>query len=289
MWMQIVADNKVVISDWPAASGSTQDVICDNAATSMAAAGWTVYRVPAVKPSTIHYTFTNVVMCNNLVLVPSYTNATAAAYNATALATFQAALPGKTVLQINCDGIVGSAGVMHCIVMHVPVNSGGANPVAYLKTLRGGQTLTHGQDANISWITDDDAAVTSVDVLLSLDGGVTFPITLASGTTATSMSWNVSPTINTAYGRIRVVARDAQSNVGFDESDSDLIIGNPPRQGDVNFDGIVNVTDLLAVIGAWGACPAPCPPRCPADVAPAAAGDCTVNVTDLLMVIGNWG
>ncbi len=50
---------------------------------------------------------------------------------------------------------------------------------------------------------------------------------------------------------------------------------------DTNGDGVINVTDLLAVIGAWGACPPPCPP----DV----NNDGNVNVTDLLAVISAWG
>lgn len=58
---------------------------------------------------------------------------------------------------------------------------------------------------------------------------------------------------------------------------------------DISNDGNVNVSDLLAVIGAWGACPTPCPPQCPADIAPVAGGDCVVNVSDLLGVIGSWG
>lgn len=57
--------------------------------------------------------------------------------------------------------------------------------------------------------------------------------------------------------------------------------------GDVNGDGSVNVADLLAVITAWGACPA-APATCPADVSPT-GGDGQVNVADLLFVITNWG
>jgi len=49
--------------------------------------------------------------------------------------------------------------------------------------------------------------------------------------------------------------------------------------GDANGDGIVNVLDLLAVLAAWGPCPA-----CPADV----TGDGVVNVLDLLDVLGHW-
>lgn len=63
-----------------------------------------------------------------------------------------------------------------------------------------------------------------------------------------------------------------------------LVGGNSPIAGDVNGDGQVNVTDLLAVIGAWGTCQ-PAPSQCPADF----NDDGVVNVTDLLTVVGNWG
>jgi len=49
---------------------------------------------------------------------------------------------------------------------------------------------------------------------------------------------------------------------------------------------IVNVEDLLAIIGAWGSCANP--NDCPADIAPI-GGDDMVNVEDLLAVIGAWG
>ena len=50
--------------------------------------------------------------------------------------------------------------------------------------------------------------------------------------------------------------------------------------GDVNGDAIVDVTDLLAVVGSWG----PCVP-CMTDI----DGNGIVDVTDLLIVVGNWG
>jgi hypothetical protein len=49
-------------------------------------------------------------------------------------------------------------------------------------------------------------------------------------------------------------------------------------------DGAVNVTDLLALLAAWG----PCPAGHPADFAPA-GGDGQVNVTDLLALLAAWG
>jgi len=61
--------------------------------------------------------------------------------------------------------------------------------------------------------------------------------------------------------------------------------------GDIDGNTVVNVNDLLSVVSTWGPCPAPCPPRCTADIAPLGPpqGDCQVNVNDLLAVITTWG
>ena len=50
--------------------------------------------------------------------------------------------------------------------------------------------------------------------------------------------------------------------------------------GDVNCDGLVNVTDLLAIVAVWGSCNE----VCAEDIVP----DQNVGVTDLLLVIANW-
>ncbi|TVQ51602.1 MAG: hypothetical protein EA377_12125 [Phycisphaerales bacterium] len=53
-----------------------------------------------------------------------------------------------------------------------------------------------------------------------------------------------------------------------------------PCVGDLTNDGVVNVFDLLELLGDWGPCPG-----CPADL----TGDGVVNVFDLLELLGNWG
>lgn len=67
-----------------------------------------------------------------------------------------------------------------------------------------------------------------------------------------------------------------------------LAIWRPGSQivGDVTCDHIVNASDLLAVIRAWGDCADP--DECPADIYPPSKGDDVVNVFDLLLVIENW-
>ncbi|MHC4218325.1 MAG: dockerin type I domain-containing protein, partial [Planctomycetota bacterium] len=54
--------------------------------------------------------------------------------------------------------------------------------------------------------------------------------------------------------------------------------------GDINGDGLVDVSDFLLLLAAWGPCPDPCPPTCAADL----DGDCAVTVTDFLLLLANW-
>lgn len=240
MWMQIVGDNKVIVSDWPNNSGSVEDVISDNAAATMGAGGWTVARTPSFSIGGTHYTYTNMVLCNNLALVPQYTNAsitmpnpgggaalTLAQVNANALATYQTLLgPGYTVVGVPCESIVGLSGVIHCIVMQVPVNKNGVNPGVYVRTPNGGGVYEPGEVVALKWTSDDDVGVTNVDIEYSTDGGGAWTTVASAIADTGSYNWTV-PASPTTQGRVRVVARDIDGNTGEDRSDTDFVI-NPP-------------------------------------------------------------
>ncbi len=245
MWMEICADDRVVISDWPSNQGSVQDVICENTASLMASRGYTVFRTPARLVNGNHYTYTNVVICNDLVLIPMYTNAQVAPLNAQALAAWQQAMPNHTVMQINCEQMVASAGVMHCVMIHVPEPVNGVNPSVYLRTPRGGQVLTPGEQRDIKWISDDDVLVTGIDVELSTDAGKTFPTVIAAETADDGVfTWTV-PDVFTTTARIRLTARDADGRTGTDTSDNLTIDGAPPCPTDWNASGEVNSQDFF--------------------------------------------
>jgi len=72
----------------------------------------------------------------------------------------------------------------------------------------------------------------------------------------------------------------------FDESSRGFVVTVDPVDcgplGDLDGDGVVSIPDLLALLAAWGDCPAG--ETCPADL------DCdgSVGVGDLLTLLGNW-
>ncbi len=54
--------------------------------------------------------------------------------------------------------------------------------------------------------------------------------------------------------------------------------------GDLDGDGLVGITDFLALLAVWGPCSDPCPPSCLADL----DGDCNVGISDFLTLLANW-
>ncbi len=85
-------------------------------------------------------------------------------------------------------------------------------------------------------------------------------------------AWGVYPLLGSA----RILVSDMSAGL--------FILHADPARGDIDHDGSVNVTDLLLLLAAWGACPQPCPPTCPADL----DADCQVSVTDLLILLSEW-
>jgi hypothetical protein len=98
------------------------------------------------------------------------------------------------------------------------------DPVVAVTAPNGGETWDIDTNHEITWTATDNIGVTSVDILLSLDGGATFPDTLAYNEPDDGIyDWYVdaAPTVD---ARIRVLAHDAAGNTGEDMSDADFEI-----------------------------------------------------------------
>jgi agmatine/peptidylarginine deiminase len=117
MWMLPLDERKIILSQYPQSAG-TPHTITENLATSFAASGYQVLRTPGWRSSNTHFTYANAVLINSLALVCQFNGFPTE--NASAISTFQNALPGRTVVPIDCSGIISLAGSLHCITMHVP-------------------------------------------------------------------------------------------------------------------------------------------------------------------------
>ena len=121
MWVYPVDDNEVIVSDYPEAGDEVPNAIADNFAAARAAEGYTVYRTPGWSSGNgigTHFTYANSIALNSIVMVCTFNGQTVR--NEEARAVYAAAFENKRIVQIDCSGIIGLAGAIHCIVMHVP-------------------------------------------------------------------------------------------------------------------------------------------------------------------------
>ncbi len=115
MWMLPVDEDEIIVGQYSSSTGQPY-TITEAAVDDLEARGYTVHRTPGWNSGGTHYTYTNAVIMNDLVFMPSF----GVSQDAQALATFQAAFEDKTVIQVNSAGIITAAGALHCVVMHVP-------------------------------------------------------------------------------------------------------------------------------------------------------------------------
>jgi hypothetical protein len=88
----------------------------------------------------------------------------------------------------------------------------------------GGETCTYDTNYEIQWDATDNMGIVNVDILLSTDGGATFPDTIAAGELNDGCyTWFV-PDMDSRTARVRIVARDAAANEGVDISASDFTL-----------------------------------------------------------------
>jgi hypothetical protein len=98
-----------------------------------------------------------------------------------------------------------------------------------------------------------------------------------------------------------ITAYSTVDDIGFPDSQITMCLNASPGEfdpcnaplpavcaADVDMDGSVAVSDVLAIIGAWGSC-GDGTFRPTGDIAPMPNGDCCVTVADVLAVVGSWG
>ncbi len=163
-----------------------------------------------------------------------------------------------------------------------PAYVGEVAPTVQLLSPTGGG-FAGGTTVNVAWSATDDVAVRGYDLQASYDGARTWHYVRKDIPAAmTTYAWTLPPLEETLPGvLLRVVAWDERFQSSSATSGPLTLTPGDFVLGDVNADGVVNVVDLLALLGAWG----PCAPPCPADL----DGDGAVGDTDFLLLLANWG
>jgi hypothetical protein len=123
MWMLPVRDNEIIIGQYAPSTGQPY-TITEGAVADLISRGYTVYRTPGWSAGGTHYTYTNAVVLNDLVLISAF-GSPYAAEDLEAKTVFETAFPDHQVIQTDCSSIIHAAGAIHCIVMHVPSYSTG--------------------------------------------------------------------------------------------------------------------------------------------------------------------
>ena len=116
MWFLPVNDTAVIIGQWAREDAYGSKKITDDAARYMTNLGYTVYRTPNRVKNWVHYTYTNAVIANKVVILSKF----GVAADVTALVVvFKTAFPGHTIVQVDSSSIIQRSGALHCIAQHV--------------------------------------------------------------------------------------------------------------------------------------------------------------------------
>jgi agmatine/peptidylarginine deiminase len=223
MWMYLVDEDTVIISEFIAGSNATAISVTNNAVPYMQALGFEVFRTPAWNAGFTHFTYTNAYRVNDRIFVPVYGTGIVpggnSAYNARdtqAMAQWAAAAgPGVTIVPIQCSSIIGASGAIHCTVKQVP-RYVGTMPAVNVEAPAAGDVVLAGSVQQIRWNASDtgNRPLASVDLAWSTDGEGW--ATIASGIPDSgAFAWNVPPSLVGSSVRVRVTARSADGDVAM--------------------------------------------------------------------------
>jgi agmatine/peptidylarginine deiminase len=221
MWMYLLDQDTVVISEFLPGSNSTAIQVTNNAVAYMENLGFEVFRVPAWNSGSTHFTYTNAFRVNNRIFVPVYGtnykpggNSSYNSRDTQAMQAWQAAAgPGVEIIPIQCLQIIPSAGAIHCIVKQVPRYTG-TSPAVNILSPAGGEILTASEPFKLEWsaIDTNNVKPDEINIYVSYDNSRYRHIATASGDT-TSYLWTPGDRITRSYSaNIKIVATSLSGN-----------------------------------------------------------------------------
>jgi hypothetical protein len=97
-------------------------------------------------------------------------------------------------------------------------------PTVHVLKPNGGETWRIGSHKYIRWVATDNVGVTTIDLYYSINGGATYPYTIATGEANDGIYLWTIPNTPSSTCKVKVVAHDAAGNTGHDESNANFHI-----------------------------------------------------------------
>lgn len=122
MFLKLLNDNTVLVSiadTEPFKSAAEKAISFFENMTAPNGAPYKIIKVKGWSRYGTWYTYTNSLIVNNTVLMPSYSGAD----NAQGAAAYEAGMPGVTVIPINSDSSIRAGGSIHCVTQTIPAVS----------------------------------------------------------------------------------------------------------------------------------------------------------------------
>jgi agmatine deiminase len=130
MWFLPIDDNTVIIGEYAETEwNGIPHQVTEDAVALMQSRGYNVLRTPGWRSNGTHFTYTNAVIVNDIVLTCFFNGYST--QNAQAQAAFEQAFPDRTIVPVNCSSIIGASGALHCTVKHMPRSDAFGNRPPY--------------------------------------------------------------------------------------------------------------------------------------------------------------
>jgi hypothetical protein len=142
------------------------------------------------------------------------------------------------------SGSIVEAGVDDFLLVAFSMPTDTEAPTVTVLDPNGGEAIPGGGPTPyiIRWDAEDNMGISATKILLSTDGGVTFPDTIANGVFDSTFSWDV-PGVDEPNCRIKIIVKDGASNEAWDVSDQNFAIttGTAVAEGDLRVPGEVTL------------------------------------------------
>jgi len=117
----------------------------------------------------------------------------------------------------------------------------------------GGEIVESGVAITITWTGGASPAISTQDITLSTDGGLTFPITIATGLSGNvrSFNWTIPQDVATTKGRVRVTVNNTDGTSNPDDSNADFLILQSVAESSITY-VYDNLSRLVQIIYGGG-------------------------------------